>query len=88
MGSYLCSTLQIRQTKRVRHTAGRPVPSKWYGRIPPQGCDSNCVAREAGSKLFYLTTNNISKKWTMPRQDWKGVLNCFTIDFEERMTLA
>jgi transposase-like protein len=30
--------------------------------------------------------NNISKKWTMPLRDWKGALNRFTIQFEERMT--
>jgi len=41
---------------------------------------------EAVSKLFYLALNNISKKWTMPLRDWKGALNRFTIQFEERMT--
>ena len=30
--------------------------------------------------------NNISKKWTMPLRDWKGALNRFTIQFEERMS--
>jgi putative transposase len=34
---------------------------------------------------FYLALNNISKKWTMPLRDWKGALNRFTIQFEERM---
>jgi transposase-like protein len=29
--------------------------------------------------------NNLSKKWTMPLRDWKGALNRFTIQFEERM---
>lgn len=43
---------------------------------------------EAVSKLFYLALNNISKKWTMPLRDWKGALNRFTIQFEERMKLA
>ena len=43
---------------------------------------------EAVSKLFYLARNNISKKWTMPLRDWKGALNRFTIQFEERMSLA
>ena len=41
---------------------------------------------EAVSKLFYLALNNISKKWTMPLRDWKGALNRFTIQFEERMS--
>jgi transposase-like protein len=41
---------------------------------------------EAVSKLFYLALNYISKKWTMPLRDWKGALNRFTIQFEERMT--
>ncbi|MGB8518374.1 MAG: IS256 family transposase, partial [Gallionella sp.] len=36
-------------------------------------------------KLFYLATNNISKKWTMPIRDWKAALNRFTIQFEDRM---
>lgn len=41
---------------------------------------------EAVSKLFYLALNNISKKWTMPIRDWKGALNRFTIQFDDRMT--
>lgn len=41
---------------------------------------------EAVSKLFYLALNNISKKWTMPIRDWKGALNRFTIQFDERMS--
>ena len=41
---------------------------------------------EAVSKLFYLALNNIGKKWTMPLRDWKGALNRFTIQFEERMS--
>ena len=36
-------------------------------------------------KLFYLALNNIAKKWTMPVQNWKPVLNRFTIQFGERM---
>ena len=43
---------------------------------------------EAVSKLFYLELNNISKKWAMPLRDWKGALNRFTIQFEERMLMA
>jgi putative transposase len=40
---------------------------------------------EALLKLFYLTLNNIRKKWTMPIRDWKAALNRFTIQFEDRM---
>lgn len=36
-------------------------------------------------KLFYLTIQNISKKWTMPIQNWPAALNRFTIEFSERM---
>jgi putative transposase len=28
---------------------------------------------------------NISKKWTMPLQDWKAALNRFSIQFDERI---
>ncbi len=40
---------------------------------------------EALMKLFYLAIRNISKKWTMPIQDWKAALNRFTIQFDDRM---
>jgi len=40
---------------------------------------------EAGSKLFYLALNNISKKWAMPIRDWKAALNRFAIHFEDRV---
>lgn len=40
---------------------------------------------EALSKLFYLALMNISKKWTMPLQDWKAALNRFSIQFDDRM---
>lgn len=40
---------------------------------------------EALIKLYYLALRNISKKWTMPTQNWKAVLNRFTIMFDERM---
>ncbi len=36
-------------------------------------------------KLYYLTLRNISKKWSMPAQNWKAALNRFTIMFDERM---
>jgi putative transposase len=47
---------------------------------------SSCPTDEAVSKLFYLALNNISKKWTMPIRDWKGALNRFTIQFDDRMS--
>lgn len=40
---------------------------------------------EAVAKLFYLALMNISKKWTMPLQNWKAALNRFSIQFEDRM---
>ena len=40
---------------------------------------------EALIKLYYLALRNISKKWTMPVQNWKQALNRFTIMFDERM---
>ena len=40
---------------------------------------------EALLKMFYLALNNIAKRWTMPVQNWKPVLNRFTIQFGERM---
>jgi putative transposase len=40
---------------------------------------------EAVTKLFYLALRNISKHWTLPLHDWKGALNRFAIQFEERM---
>ena len=36
-------------------------------------------------KLYYLALRNISKKWTMPIQNWKAALNRFKIMFDERM---
>lgn len=36
-------------------------------------------------KLYYLALRNISKKWTMPIQNWKAALNRFTIMLDEGM---
>ena len=36
-------------------------------------------------KLYYLALERIAKKWTMPIQNWNQALNCFAIEFEERM---
>jgi putative transposase len=37
------------------------------------------------AKLFYLTLQNISRKWTIPIRDWKAALTRFSIQFEARM---
>jgi len=36
-------------------------------------------------KLFYLAQRNISERWNRPIKDWKGTLNRFSIDFEDRL---
>ncbi|TGM98981.1 transposase, partial [Leptospira mayottensis] len=33
---------------------------------------------EAAIKLLYLALNNMSKKWTMPIQDWGKAMNQFS----------
>jgi putative transposase len=40
---------------------------------------------EAALKLLYLALVNISKKWTMPLNDWRAALNQFAIAYEGRM---
>jgi len=40
---------------------------------------------QAATKLIYLALKNISKKWTMPVQNWKPALNQFAIIFESKM---
>jgi putative transposase len=40
---------------------------------------------EAAVKLLYLALKNISKKWTMPIQNWGSALSRFTIMFEGRI---
>jgi putative transposase len=42
---------------------------------------------QAVLKLLYLALMNISRKWTLPIQNWKAALNQFTILFEERMPI-
>jgi putative transposase len=42
---------------------------------------------QAVLKLLYLALMNISRKWTMPIQNWKAALNQFTILFEEGMPI-
>lgn len=40
---------------------------------------------EALTKLFYLALRNISGRWNRPIKDWKGALNRFSIEFEDRL---
>jgi putative transposase len=42
-------------------------------------------SEDALYRLFYLSLKNISKKWTMPIQNWAQALNRFTIEFADRM---
>jgi hypothetical protein len=39
-------------------------------------------------KLIYLTTQNITKKWTMPAQNWNLTLSQLFIIFGERLRLG
>jgi transposase-like protein len=38
-------------------------------------------------KLMYMALQNISKKWTMPIQNWGSVINQLSIKFEGRVLL-
>jgi putative transposase len=40
---------------------------------------------EAVFKILYLALKNISKRWTMPIQNWSGAMNQFAIIFEDRL---
>ena len=40
---------------------------------------------EAVFKILYLALKNISRKWTMPIQNWSGAMNQFAIIFENRL---
>jgi putative transposase len=40
---------------------------------------------EAVFKILYLALRNISKRWTMPIQNWSGAMNQFAILFEKRL---
>ena len=42
---------------------------------------------EAVRKLFYLANQNITKKWTMPIQNWANILNQLAIRFEGRFPI-
>jgi putative transposase len=40
---------------------------------------------DAAMKLLYLALRNAAKNWTMPVQNWSGVLNRFAILWPDRM---
>lgn len=40
---------------------------------------------ESAIRLLYLALGNISKKWTMPIQNWGAALNRFAIIYEDRL---
>ena len=40
---------------------------------------------DAAGKVIYLATLEASKKWTRPIRDWKGALNRFIMEFEDRL---
>jgi transposase-like protein len=46
---------------------------------------SSFPSPEAARKLLYLATVDITRKWTMPIQNWPQVLNQLVIRFEDRI---
>ena len=40
---------------------------------------------QAALKVVYLAINAAAKKWSMPIRNWKGALNRFMIEFEDRL---
>ena len=43
---------------------------------------------EAARKLlYYIVNQNITKKWTMPLQNWANILNQLAIRFERRFSI-
>jgi putative transposase len=42
---------------------------------------------EAARKLLHLANQNITKKWTMPIQNWANILNQLAIRFTGRFPL-
>jgi len=41
---------------------------------------------DAALKVIYLAIEQASRRWTMPIRNWKGALNRFMIEFDERIT--
>lgn len=48
---------------------------------------SSFSTSEAARKLLYLVNQNITKKWTMPMQNWADILNQLAIRFVGRFAL-
>ncbi len=48
---------------------------------------SSFPTRESVRKLIYLANQNITKKWTMPLQNWANILNQLAIRFAGRFPL-
>ena len=46
---------------------------------------SSFPSDEALLKLMYLVSQDITRKWTMPVQNWSLILNQFLIYFNERL---
>ena len=42
---------------------------------------------EAAIKLLYMALKNITKKWTMPIQNWSLALQQLSVRFEERVCI-
>jgi len=40
---------------------------------------------DAAKKVIYLAVTEAERKWTMPIRNWRGALNRFMIEFEERL---
>ncbi len=42
-------------------------------------------SEDAAKKVIYLAVTEASKNWTMPIRNWRGALNRFTIEFQDRL---
>ncbi len=40
---------------------------------------------QSALKVIYLAIDRASRKWTMPIRDWVAALNCFSVEFEDRI---
>jgi transposase-like protein len=40
---------------------------------------------DSAKKMVYLAIKEASKKWTMPIRNWRGAMNKFIIEFEDRL---
>jgi putative transposase len=53
----------------------------------PEAAPQGGAAAQHGAKLLYLATQDITKKWTMPIQNWANILNQLVIRFEGRFRM-